>query len=53
MKICPGADRGHAAAAENGLAFIEAGVAHHRAEDGQSAVEVAQTAAHQHAVFTP
>lgn len=53
MQISPGADRGHAAAAENGLALVVSGVAHQRAEDGQPAVEVAQTAVHQHAVLTP
>lgn len=51
--MSPGADWGDAAAAENGLALVEAGVAHHGTEDGQPAVEVAQTAGHQHAILTP
>jgi len=53
MHIRPSADRGHTAAAEYSLALVEAGVAHHGAEDGQPAVEVAQAAGHQHAVLTP
>lgn len=53
MQISPGTDWRHAAAAEDGLALVEAGIAHHRAEDGQPAVEVAQAARHQHAILTP
>lgn len=53
MQISSSADRGHAAAAEDGLTLVVASVAHHRTEDGQPAVEVAQTAGHQHAVLTP
>lgn len=53
VQISPGADRRHAAAAEDGLALVVAGVAHHGAEDGQPAVEVAQSAVHQHAVLAP
>lgn len=53
MQISSGADWRHAAATEGGLAFVVATIAHHRAEDGQSALEITQTAGHQHAVFTP
>lgn len=53
MQISPAADWRHAAAAEDGLALVEAGVAHQGVDDGQPAVEVAQTARHQHAVLTP
>lgn len=53
MQISPGTDWRHAAAAEDGLALVEAGIANHRAEDGQPAVEVAQAARHQHAILTP
>lgn len=49
----PGADRWHAAAAENGLTLVEAGVAHHWTQDGQSAVEVAQTTVDQGTVLPP
>lgn len=53
VQIRPGADGGDAAAAEDGLALVVAGVAHDGTEDGQPAVEVTQTAGHQHAVLTP
>lgn len=53
MKVGTSADRRHAAAAENGFTFVESGVTHHWTEDGEPAVEVTQTAAHQHTVFTP
>lgn len=53
MKIGTSTDRRHTAAAKNSLTFIESGVAHHWTEDGQPAVVVAQTTAHQHAIFTP
>lgn len=53
VQIRPGADGGDAAAAEDGLALVVAGIAHHGTEDGQPAVEVTQTAGHQHAVLTP
>ena len=49
----PGADGRHAAAAEDGLALVEAGVAERRAEDGQPAVEVAQAGGHGRAVLPP
>lgn len=53
VQVGPGAHWGHAAAAQDGLALVVAGVAQHRAENGQPAIEVAQAAAHQHAVLTP
>ena len=53
MQIGPSTDWRHTAAAENGLALVEAGIAHHRAEDGQSTVEIAQTAGHQYTILTP
>lgn len=53
VQVGPGADGRHAAAAEDGLALVVAGVAQNRAQDRQPAVEVAQAAAHRHAVLTP
>lgn len=53
MQISPSTDWRHTAAAENGLTLIVAGITHNRTEDGQPAVEVAQTAGHQHTVLTP
>lgn len=53
MQISPGIDWRHAAAAEDGLTLVVAGIAHQGTEDGQPAVKVTQTAAHQHAVLTP
>lgn len=53
VQISPGADGRHAAAAQDRLALVVSGVAHHRTEDGQPAVEVAQAAGHHDAVLTP
>lgn len=53
VQVGPSADWRHAAAAEDGLALVVAGVAQRRAEDHQPAVEVAQAAGHRHAVLAP
>ena len=53
VEVGSGADGGHAAAAEHRLALVESRVAHHRAQHGQAAVVVAQTAGDQHPVLPP
>lgn len=46
MQVSASTDWRNTATAENGLTLVVAGVTYDRTEDGQSAVEVAQTAGH-------